>query len=634
MADEDEPGASYSCGDPEHEGRAVRKHRRVSGERAQYACIADDGTRHFFTAGGKPRASHRPTRHAVACPRPGHSKSRVQYKGVQVRSTGSWRRYLCHPENDKQHYFSLLVQPDGTALSSVSVAPECPEHAGSKVVRGGSQGKGDTKRQRYRCRPTDGTDEHYFTPPLGREKVDVGHDACATCHDLLTPHQGEMAVARASRWTLRDVVASLNDLSLGASYANVSLDLRRRAREMDEHLSAEHGDLLLPHTPLEAASSSWTRRQGKTAWHLAADLVEQYSPLLFAHVIDEVKKREAALRKANNRRLGGRPASALRAPITYVLDELPIVVSHSRKSAAGALGVAQSRWNLLMVVETLWHDDGHPASLPTREARLRLVRAYPRSNADAWKLVLHEIGTVPDFVIADCASAIENAVEEYYGAGVVPLIPSFFHIHRNVRDKLLELPQLTVRLDGRAVLAGPLVKHLDYLTRDEMTKMSATDWTQWWGDLADLVVAHGGPGNATAGQRTAYEAKVAAALAHLVRHPHLPASNAAVETRLRLTMDPFLENRKGLYRNLARTNYLLDLAVCRSQGLFRDHDTVSRLIKASNTEHSGWAPKARQVDDAQPVRVLPAGTPKPPPYSSLLNPLLVSRLLAQRLPGK
>ncbi|WP_416061222.1 hypothetical protein [Rhodococcus indonesiensis] len=46
----------------------------------------------------------------------------------------------------------------------------------------------------------------------------------------------------------------------------------------------EHGaDVLAPGA--DDTSGSWTSAQGKPAWHLAADLVEQYAPLLFEHTL-------------------------------------------------------------------------------------------------------------------------------------------------------------------------------------------------------------------------------------------------------------------------------------------------------------------------------------------------------------
>ncbi len=54
-------------------------------------------------------------------------------------------------------------------------------------------------------------------------------------------------------------------------------------------------------------------------------------------------------------------------------------------------------------------------SYPRREYRLRLARAYPRGNEQAWRLVLDELGVRPDFIVADNAEAISNAVAKQYG---------------------------------------------------------------------------------------------------------------------------------------------------------------------------------------------------------------------------
>jgi hypothetical protein len=291
--------------------------------------------------------------------------------------------------------------------------------------------------------------------------------------------------------------------------------------------------------------------------------------------------------------------------------------------------MSRPSWSLLVVVELRWHEPADPFPLPDREARLRLVRAYPLGNEEAWRLVLHELGTRPDFTIADCSPAITNAVNTEY-AGTVGLIPSFFHIHRNIRQKLVKVPQATTKLEGRTVLIGSLAEHLETLTRDEVTRLTTTEWSTWWDDLLVLLRGLNAPTAGFLEQRKIYQDRVAVALPLLRSHPHLPASNAAVESQLRLRMEPFLENRKALYRNLARTNFLFDLSVCRSQDLFLHDDTVAKLIREANTAAGGWSPRPRIIGDVQPAVVLPTAVKKPPPYSLLLNPLLIRRLLDQR----
>jgi hypothetical protein len=270
--------------------------------------------------------------------------------------------------------------------------------------------------------------------------------------------------------------------------------------------------------------------------------------------------------------------------------------------------------------------------LPDREYRLRLARAYPRGNEQAWRLVLDELGVRPDFIIADNAGAISNAVNNHYGTGAVGLIPSLFHIQRNIRAALKKLPGATTTLEGRTVLTAALAKHLDVLTRDELLNLGPADWKQWWDDLVATVAALPAPVTGLMEQRGIYEPRLAQALPILAQQPHLPASNAAVENRIRHALEPFLDNRKQLYRNLARTNFLFDFAVARAQGAFTDLDEVARLIRDDNEGANGWAPAPRMLADAQPPPRV-AGQPAPV-YASLLNPLLVAALADERLGSK
>lgn len=526
------------------------------------------------------------------------------------------------------HHFQVLAGAEGRPLTSLDRPPPCREHPGSAVTRHGSYGRGARRRQRYRCVPVTDEAPHTFTPPLSRQTVDAGSDACATCDELLSPHRGELTGARHTPWSLKLVAKALNDLALGSSYAKVSVSMRELRDRAAQHLLEAHGfDVLAPGA--ESDSGSWTTAQGKTAWHLAADLVEQYAPLLFEQATAAMAERERRQRAANDAALAENPGTALASPLTYILDELPVVL---RRRRTGRNRFQQSQWSLLVVVEVRWRfASDHPGELPSREAKLRLVRAYPRGNQQAWQLVLNELAVRPDYVVADCSEAISRAVTAQYGAGVVGLIPSLYHVHRNVRDGLMEMPGTTTTVEGRAVLVPALAKHMDLLTRDELLNLGTEDWSRWWDELIAAVAAVPAPVVKLVEQRKVYEPRVAEALPLLLRQPQLPASNAAVETRIRHELEPFLDNRKHLYRNLARTNFLFDLAVARDQGAFADLDSVARLIRDSNEAAAGWAPAPRLLADAQPPK--PEDGRPSAAYSSLLNPLLVAALADKRLRG-
>ena len=604
-------------------GRGVRKTK--DGAVARYECVSSRGARHWFTL--PMEADQLPSKvsqAAVRCPNARHRDARVQSRGKVQTADGTWARYQCTKPNGERHWFRLLLTPAGPTSRDAGPPPACLEHPGSRVVRHGSFGTGGKKRQRYRCEPIEGG-MHTFSPPLTREVVGAG-STCTTCDELLSPHRGTLTAARHTPWTLPGVVQALNDLSLGSSYAAVSLALRAQRDRAWEHLHDVHGiDIPLREVPeSDPADTGWPRRRARNAWRLGADLVEQYAPLLFAGVREQIEKREFALRHTNDALLHLHPKAALERPIVYVLDELPIVIT-ARPTKSRRL--QQNTWSLLVVVELLWHPSANPHTLPEREARLRLARAYPRGNTQAWRLVLHELPVRPDFVVADASDAIRNAVRLHYGENRVPLVPSLFHIQKNLRAALSKLPSATIQVNGRTTLVDALGKWMQIVTRGELLNRSEIDISNWWDGLIETVRRLPAPTTSIEAMRTVNEPLMQQLLPLLQQQPQLPASNAAVELRIRQTLDPFLENRKHLYRNIARTNFLLDLAVCRAQGAFLNTDGLTKFIRDNNESFRGWAPQPRAIVDEQPP-------PRPGQprviYSSLLNPLLLPALATAR----
>lgn len=228
---------------------------------------------------------------------------------------------------------------------------------------------------------------------------------------------------------------------MGASYAAVSLMMRDYRDRASRHLMEHQGEGVLLDGQAAGTARSYTAAQGKSAWHLAADLVEQYAPLLWRRVEQHLQEREQAQRARNDEQLAANPQARLAAPITWLLDEQPVIISGRRRGTDRRL--ERNQWSLLAVVEVRWHPSEEPMSYPRREYRLRLARAYPRPNEQAWRLVLDELGVRPDFIIADNAGAIANAVTSHYGAGAVGVVPSLFHIQRNLREAMRKLPGAT-----------------------------------------------------------------------------------------------------------------------------------------------------------------------------------------------
>ncbi|GAA1434677.1 hypothetical protein GCM10009641_28660 [Mycobacterium cookii] len=406
--------------------------------------------------------------------------------------------------------------------------------------------------------------------------------------------------------------------------------MRRYRDRARRHLLEDHGEELaaIPLGPgATGTGSSYIRREAAGAWHLAADLVEQYAPLIWRSVNARMQERDRKLRTRNDQLLEANPTAGLAQPLTWLLDEQPVVVW--AKNSAGKR--VRRYWSVLVLVEVRWHDPMDPMSFPQREYRLRLMRAYPRPNHTAWRLMFDEVGVRPDFVVADHASAIGNAVDLHFGPGVVGFVPSMFHMRRNLREALLDTKAATTIVQGRKTLVEPLAKHLDLLHRDDLAALTPADWARWWDDLEHHAARLGVPVAGMTDRRRLYEPRVAKAMPLLTAQPHLPASNAAVENRIRHLLEPFLTNRKQMYRNLARLNFLLDLAVARQQGAFTDLEDVAKLIHDDNEAAGGWAPQPRTLADPQPPK--PKTGDLPARYASLFNAHLVEVLAGDRLPS-
>ena len=579
----------------------------------------------------------------MVCIDPNHGDAKVTKNGTQKSVDGTWQRYLCTRPDGSSHTFQTLKSASGSVVLSNTPPPECPEHPGSHVVRQGKQRhKGATEtslRQRYRCTPTDGSPPHRFVPQLARAVVAVGEDACGEGEELLSPHRGGQAVARGSRHSLKAVCQCLAELSGGTSYAQASEDLRRRTEAAVEHQQTHHhwldtvgstGTLQLAGSATN--SSSYAAQRSKNGWRLAADLTEQYSPLLWSYVSDRIQAREAKQRELNDAVLADNPGAVLADPLVWVLDELPVIV-HRKVSKRSRY--QQTRWHMLVVSEVRWHHrptDTPFDTPPMRDPVMRLVRAYPGASEEAWRLVLDELAVRPDFVVSDFGSALRNAIANHYPAGTVGHVPSFFHMARNIRQALLDKPGAYTHSQGRRVVVEVLEKHLDVLTRDDLVLNGAPGWSDWWDSFLDTLTTLKVPLATFTAQRRVYEQAVADSFPLLRANPHLPASNASVEVKIRTKLEPLLVNRKQRYRNIGRVNALLDLVVCREQGLFLDMDSVAALLRASNDEAGGWAPKGRQICDIHPSKSAP--TPVAYPYSSLLDPFLTEALYEHRKVGR
>lgn len=557
----------------------------------------------------------------VTCPRSHHGGSTVVKKGFQTDGAGRlWQRYQCRLAGGGVHAFQVLVDAHGAAVVSITQAPPCPEHAGSAVVRNGNYGT-TARRQRYRCRPV-GADAHYFTLTLPREHVPQATVKCAGCEEFVGIHKGSQAASRRTRWPLSSVVETLGELAKGVSYAQASCNVWDKTKLAEAHAVTHHDSWTAGPDAITTASRSWPSERGRSAWHVAADIVEQYSPVLYAHVEKGIRAREAKLRATNDRVKAAGQVSA--QPITFVLDEIPINV----KRAGGKSRVG---WSVLAVAEIVWRPGPTPMDQPKRENKLRLVRALPGSaTGDTWALVLDELGTTPDVVIADFGGAIAVAVNANYASLGVLQVPSLYHFVRAMALMLNDTVGYYERKNRSRVANPLLVKHLSLVSRDALVYGGRGGWKTWWDDFEQMAADMNAPLAPLQVRRDLFEGPIDAAIPILAAQPFLPGSNAGIEIKNRNLLKPLLRGRQQRYRNIARTNALFDLLVCQENGLFNDTELISHLIREDNLAHGGWSTRLRSFNDIQPPSLASEDDTTKSRYSSLLDTGLVPALLEAR----
>lgn len=568
-----------------------------------------------------------------------HPRSHVVAVGTRQTASGLRRDYRCTPAVGEPHKFSVAVVADARAAAARwSPPPPCAAHPDSKVIRFGTYGSKTSKpRQRYQCTPADGTKPHTFTPPLPRDHVHEGEEHCAHCEELRGVHRGEPAVARRHTWSARIVVRGLEMLARGDSYADVGRWARRvtgttRTRtagggqadsdtELAEDLaddapslfepepSADDTDGGGPTTARSKRAGSAAAREAKNAWHIAADWVEAFAPVVFAPVEAELRTWALSERERLEEQVGN--GEVLEEPQVVLVDDLPV---YGRDLDQPGKSRRDAGFFILAAAETHWRN-GEP------HARMRLARAMAKSNTAAWLLVFDELGYDPDFVVADAGTGIAAAVAARYHPQRTKFIPSLWHLTQRIDLALADTRGAhTTTVNGRELI-GPLARHLRHLGRDSDALASVAGWSQWWDELEDLLRFHQLPLDKVRTQRRNNEARMAAVLPDIARHPSLPVSTGGLETLMTKTIHPLLAMRRTAFGNLERTNLLLDLAIAYHHGVFDDPNHVAQLIRDDAAAHGGWTVSLRSIADPRP---------KKGSYSSLRDTTLLTSLAEER----
>lgn len=550
-----------------------------------------------------------------------HPSSRVSFKGSRTSSNGLARRFRCVPGTGTAHYFTLVEYDRDVALSARwSAPPACPDHPGSRVVRNGRYGSKTPKpRQRYLCTPADGSNPHSFTPPLPRDHVHENAEDCSHCEELRGVHRGETAVARRRSWSTRIVARGLEQLAAGATYADVGRWALRATGTVRTRTTPVSAD-----PAAEAKRVSAASKESRRAWHIAADWTEAFSPVIYSPV-DESLRSQAMLERARLDALfdAGEP---LERPQVVLLDDVPV---YGRDLGAKTRSRRDRGYYILCAAELLWatrvldpYEDPFGAQPPPTQ-KLRLLRAMPKSNTPAWRLVFDELGYAPDFIVADAGTGIAAAIAAHFDPSYTRFIPSLWHLTRSVERSLADtVGAFTASPTGSGrELIGPLAEHTRKLSRHSGVLDSPDTWSAWWDELLDILTARRLPTNKIANQRRDYEGPMAAVLDDLAVLPDIPVSTGGLETLIAKHVTPLLAMRRTSFANIERTNLLLDLVVARHHGAFDDLGDIVKLLRGDTIAHAGWTVPLRRIADPKPRK----GT-----YSSLRDTTLLDSLAKQR----
>lgn len=558
---------------------------------------------------------------AVRCTKRGHFGSLITKEGFRKDSKGwLWQRFQCTRPTGTPHRFRLLVDDMGVTPPPIDRAPTCPEHPNSRVVRNGTYIK-VAPRQKYKCQPIK-EPAHYFALDLPRAHVDTASVRCSGCEEFLSVHKGNQAVSRHSMWAMKWVVEALKETSLGVSYSKVSQNVWDKRDRALTHAKVHEESEEVKSSPVKTESISWSSAQGKNSWRIAADLVEQYGPVLHEYVTNTIHARESKQRRINDaRKLEGKPVTS---PLTFVLDEIPIYV----RFAGGPATIA---YTIYTVAEVLWKPGRTSSDVMQRDNRLRLARALPGAvSSQGWELVLQELAVVPDVIVADFGWSINSIVKNLYADQEVVTVPSLYHFIIRMRLQCEKTPALHNFNGSNKTVVPEVEAHLRKIGRNELVAMGLSGWGQWWDELELLTLSLGAPVGPIRARRVFYEDPIAKSIQLLISHPQVPASNASIEIKNRLLIKPMLQGRGQRYRNIARTNSLLDLLICQENLLFNDLVLVEKLIRDDNLKFKGWATPQRTFDDkASPILQLDDGN-NVGRYASLLDTGLVPALLKSR----
>lgn len=652
-----------------------------SGTRRRYKCVPSGGETHTFSVVedlGAVRVWSPPP----PCPR--HQGSKVVRNGTYgVRTPRPRQRYRCVPaDGSKPHAFTPPL-PRDHVHDAEGGCPECEElrgfHHGETAVarrhswptrlvaralaqlsQGGSYA--DTSRQALRsAERTAARHEALVRSGLTPGEADAVVDAEETAADRgeRPPSIEEGIGAVGDPWAGEEARDTASEAAVAADRARYRRK-RRTSKELESDGAADgagsgaelpapvteprevRGQILAepdarvattdageePTDPEPADGEPADEEDGEdgerrknprsaeshNVWHIAADWCEAFSPVLYEPI--DARLREKAV--AERARLDAQVAAGQRrtSPQVLLLDDIPVY---------GRVGGGKSRRDegffLLVAAEVEWGPEpDDPMTVQDRRLRLRLVRAMPKSNAAAWRLLLDELGYHPDFVVADAGTGIYRAIETHYDPTRTVFVPSLWHVAEAMRTGLADTKGALVKVPGGGKEPLPeLRQHLALLSREVIA--TEESWVGWWDQLEEICRDKTLPVDRIRRRRTNYEAKVIAAIAGLAGYDQVPVSTGGLETLMARQVQPLLALRRTGFGNIERTNRLFDLVVAREHGAFDDLTEVVNQLRADANTAGGWTVPLRDIADPRPLDGR---------YSSLRDSLLITELAESR----
>lgn len=506
----------------------------------------------------------------VPCPK--HPRTRVVRKGTRVRGLKTFQRFQCYSYTGK-HTFFVEVNPspeqetrqkERQASKEKLKEVSCLEHPGSKVTRQGfvlypplppkalrqpgATYEVRTRRQRYECVPAAEVGApHKFVPGL----ADAEWNAPGTVLGSATaPVLAGKAAARGYKYPLDVIAQALWDLSNGSSYVRTSIAAR-----------------------LAIGLPEPDAKHRRNAGRLTADWCEVFAPVLWERSENErIALAEEAQRNGFLRVL--------------LVDDDPVYRGGARKGRSTQL------YSFLAAAEVFLDPAGSRA-----DTRLRLVRALPNHTADAYRLLLGEVGYVPDVLVTDASTSILTLVNELRGEGHTHLgwVLSAPHIAGSWRRNLAEI----TKQSRAAGLPFSPVRLLEQVETLEFSRSSQA-WKRLTDDFEREFAASAEPTSWPVGWWGPWKPVVDAQmpLVDAWWRKGLPLSTGALETLLSGPIKGAFTGRQAYFGNVRRTAMLLNLITLQINHWLKSPQNIADLLRKDAEAAGGFAAPARRWLDS------------------------------------